>query len=59
MGNIPWWTQSRRLTRLLAKFKSREVKRHLQRLADNASRTNSREYHTEIADVARGELNKL
>ncbi len=59
VGNIRWWSQAKRLTRMLPKFKSPEVRRHLEQLADNASRTNIWEYHTEIANVAKEELGKL
>ncbi|MBR6999074.1 MAG: hypothetical protein IKI01_00485 [Lachnospiraceae bacterium] len=58
VGNIRWWAQAKRLTRMLSKFKSPEVRRHLQQLVDNANRSNSHEYHSEIANVAKEELNK-
>lgn len=59
VGNIMWWKQAKRLTRMLPKFKSPRVKEHLAQLADNATRTNIWEYHTEIANVAKEELAKL
>ena len=59
VGDIRWWSQAKRLTRMLPKFKSAKVKDHLRQLADNASRTNIWEYHTEIANVAKEELAKL
>ena len=43
---------------MLPKFKSRKVKEHLAQLADNAKRTNTWEYHTEIANIAKEELKK-
>jgi len=59
VGNIRWWSQAKRLTRMLPKFHSGKVKEHLKQLADNASRTNIWEYHTEIAGPAKEELAKL
>jgi len=59
VGNIQWWKQAKRLTRMLPKFGSAKVKEHLALLADNATRTNSWEYRTEIADTAAKELKKL
>ena len=59
VGNIQWWKQAKRLTRMLPKFGSAKVKEHLAQLADNATRTNSWEYRTEIADTAAEELKKL
>ena len=59
VGIIQWWKQAKRLTKMLPKFKTAKVKEHLAQLADNASRTRSWEYCTEIADTAKEELAKL
>ena len=59
VGNIMWWKQSERLTRLLCKFNSRDAKRHLEQLISNATRTNSWEYKTTIADIAAEELSRI
>ena len=45
--------------KMLPKFRTPKVREHLQQLADNANRTNTGEYHTEIANVAKEELAKL
>ncbi|MDI9498319.1 MAG: hypothetical protein QM270_07530 [Bacillota bacterium] len=59
MDGIRWWSQARRLTRMLPKFRSPELKQQLTLLVDNATRNNSWEYHTEIANVAKEELSKI
>ena len=59
VGDIRWWSQAKRLTQMLAKFKSPKVKEHLTVLAEGANRTNVWEYHTEIAEVAKQALSQL
>ena len=59
VGNIRWWEQAKRLTQMLRKFNTPNVKQHLMQLVDNASRTKIWEYHTQIANVAKEELTKL
>ena len=59
VGDIMWWKQSKRLVKLLGKFNSQKTKQYLEQLVSNKTRTNSWEYHTEIADIANEELNRL
>ena len=60
MGNgVMWWKQAKRLTRMLVKFQDPKLKDQLTLLANLADRTNVWEYHTEIANVAKEELEKL